>query len=145
VIIRKAVPEDCDNILDLEKECFDIPWSRQSIFTDLENNKNAHYYVAVSEEVIGYIGMWLVLEDAQITNLAVTKEVRKCGIGLSLVNHLCEQVKLLGGNNITLEVSDKNTAAISLYTKAGFRPVSVRRKYYSHNDSDAIIMLKVIE
>jgi len=145
VIIRRAVPEDCDSILELENECFDIPWSRQSIFTDLEKNKNAHYYVAVSEEVIGYIGMWLVLEDAQITNLAVTKKSRGRGVGLSLIDYLCEQAKILGGKTITLEVSDKNIEAKSLYNKAGFEAVSIRKKYYTHNNSDAIIMLKVIE
>ena len=145
MIIRKANPDDCDSIVNLENECFATPWSRKSILTDLENNSNAYYYVAVDGTVIGYIGMWLVLEDAQITNLAVTKESRNQGVGISLVNYLCEEVKKMGGRNITLEVSDKNTLAISLYSKLGFIPVSKRVGYYSYNDSDAIIMLKVIE
>ncbi len=145
MIIRKATPEDCDSIVNLENECFETPWSRKSILTDLENNPNAYYYVAVSFDIIGYIGMWLVMEDAQITNLAVTENFRGQGVGLSLINYLCDQAKIMCGKNITLEVSDKNTVAISLYSKAGFKPVSKRNKYYSYNDSDAIIMLKVIE
>jgi len=145
MIIRKAGPEDCDSILKLENECFAIPWSRNSIISDLENNTSAHYFLAVDGEVAGYIGMWLVFEDAQITNLAVTENARGKGIGLSLIKYLCEQTKIMGGKNITLEVSDKNISAMSLYGKAGFIPVSKREKYYSYNDSDAIIMLKVIE
>ena len=148
MIIRKATPEDCESIVDLEKECFIIPWSRKSILTDLENNPNAHYYVAVdgiSASITGYIGMWLVLDDAQITNLAVTKESRNKGTGTSLVNYLCRQAVQMGAKTITLEVSDKNTTAVTLYKRAGFVPVSKRTGYYSYDDSDAIIMLKVLE
>lgn len=145
MVIRKATSDDSNAVWSLENECFEIPWSLKSIKEDLECNTFAHYYVAENGEITAYIGVHLIYEDAQITNLAVTSKARKKGVGTALINHLCRQVKDMGGKNITLEVSDKNHAAIKLYTGAGFKPVSIRKNYYSHDNSDAIIMLKVID
>ncbi len=143
--IRLAISEDLDAIFKIENECFAIPWSLESIENDLNQNPSATLMVAVlNEEVIGYIGMWTVLDEAQITNLAVSKASRGKGIGKMLLSRLCQNAKELGTVILTLEVRPSNISAITVYKGAGFNEISRRKSYYKNNGEDAIIMLKNI-
>jgi ribosomal-protein-alanine N-acetyltransferase len=144
--IRRATIEDCQAIVGLEQECFSVPWSEKSISNDLENNSNAYYYVAIANNtVIGYIGMWLAVDDAQITNVAVSAKHRRKGVANALIRSLCDDARLMGAVMISLEVSDVNLPAISLYENEGFEKVGLRKNYYEKIGQDAIIMLKKIE
>jgi ribosomal-protein-alanine N-acetyltransferase len=146
IIIRLATLLDLQDIHRLEQECFAIPWSLQSLKTDLtENNKVATYLVAGDHgRIAGYIGMWQVLDEAQITNLAVALDYRGRGIGSSLVRGLCLLAKEKGIARLTLEVRPSNTPARRVYESAGFAEISKRKAYYEDNGEDAIIMLKNI-
>lgn len=144
-IIRPADKEDLKDIYVLERKYTEIPWSEKSLFDDIFNNPNAHYYVAVSNNSIaGYIGFWLVENSGEIINLAVSKEYRRKGIGKCLVKHVCKYVSIMGGDEIYLEVSNLNKAGLSLYESEGFNRISERKNYYSKTHSNAIIMLKKI-
>lgn len=144
--IRSVGPQDVDAVVRLEKECFSTPWSRASIEKDLSETGVAHYYAAVTdeEEVIGYAGMWLVLDDAQLTNIAVTKSWRRRGVADQLLDYLTKDAKNRGANLISLEVSDQNIPAIGLYEKKNFTKSGLRKNYYGSQGGNAIIMLKKI-
>lgn len=143
--VRVATVDDLESILKLERECFAVPWSEKSIKNDLTNNQLATYFIAiVDENVVGYIGMWLVFEEAQITNLAVREKYRKNGIATQILQHLTNFAKLKGAIKITLEVSHINNPAIMFYKKHGFMEIHRRENYYGENGGDAIIMLKEI-
>lgn len=144
--IRLATLQDLQDIHRLELECFAIPWSLQSLKTDLkENCQVASYLVACDHGTIaGYIGMWQVLDEAQITNLAVARDYRGKGIGRSLVRELCLLAGTKGIVKLTLEVRPSNIPARRVYGETGFVEISKRKAYYKDNGEDAIIMLKNI-
>ncbi len=139
--IRPITSADIDAVWNIEKMYFTLPWSRLSLALEVERNKCARYFVAESEgTILGYAGMWLVLDEAHITNIAVHPLARRRGIGEALLRALMAEAYRLGIERITLEVRDSNTAAQSLYEKLGFVRVGRRKGYYSDNNEDAIIM-----
>ncbi len=144
--IRMATPQDLQDVYQLEQECFAIPWSMQSLETDLTQNRQVATYLVAekNDRIVGYVGMWQVLDEAQITNLAVSGEYRKRGIGRCLIRELCRIAKNKGIVKLTLEVRPSNIPARSVYTGEGFVEISKRKAYYQDNGEDAIIMLKNI-
>ena len=80
--IRKAGAQDVDALAKLDARCFAAPWSRQSFEEDLVKNPLAFYLVAETEdgEIAGYAGVWLIVDEGHITNVAVSPEHRRCGI-----------------------------------------------------------------
>ncbi len=133
--------EDLDEVRQLEEQCFSLPWSRESFRMEIEQNKCARYYVAkVNNHVVGYDGMWLVLNEAHITNIAVHINYRRQGIGRKIMKVLILEAFRLGMERMTLEVRVSNNAAISLYKSLGFEEGGIRKKYYSDNNEDALIM-----
>jgi ribosomal-protein-alanine N-acetyltransferase len=140
-IIREMTLADCGRIHEIEKECFPCPWSEASFRNELETNKLAVYYVLeVEGQIAAYLGVWNILDEGHITNVAVSPAYRGRGYGLALVNHLKEVSLSKGVNWLTLEVRVSNTPAISLYEKMGFETQGIRKKYYQDNGEDAMIM-----
>lgn len=140
-IIRPITPADIDAVWDIEKMCFSVPWSRQSFVLEVEKNRCARYVVAEhSGTVVGYGGMWLIVDEAHITNIAVHPFFRRKGIGEAILKALMTEAHRMGIDRMTLEVRASNIAAQSLYKKLGFVEVGVRKGYYSDNNDDAIIM-----
>jgi ribosomal-protein-alanine acetyltransferase len=114
-------------------------------FTATDTGAFANNVTTTDNVVIGYIGMWLVVDDAQITNVAVSLKYRRQGVANALLRYLCDDAKSMGAIMISLEVSDANAPAISLYENEGFQKAGLRKKYYEKVGQDAIIMLKNIE
>jgi ribosomal-protein-alanine N-acetyltransferase len=140
-IIRPIAPEDIDVVWTIEKLCFSIPWSRQSFVLEIEKNKCARYFVAEdSGVVVGYGGVWLVVDEAHITNIAVHPLFRRRGIGRAILRALMTEAHRIGIEKMTLEVRISNKAAQGLYRKLGFIEMGVRKGYYSDNNEDALIM-----
>lgn len=129
-----------DGIMEIENESFAIPWSRASVEKEL-NNKLAIYLVATEgDKVIGYGGMWHVVTEGYITNIAVHKDYRRQGVGDAIVKGLikiADDKEMIG---VTLEVRVSNKAAIELYRRNGFVFSGVRKEYYEDNKEDAFIM-----
>ena len=133
-----------NGVYELSKICFNVPWSLDSISNELEN-KLAKYVIAEdssTKEVIGYAGVWIVAGEGDITNIAVNPSYRKNGIASNLLNKLLETCSENNCTDITLEVRVSNIPAQNLYTKFGFVNEGIRKKYYSDNGEDAIIMWK---
>jgi len=134
---------DIEDILVVEKLSFSIPWSRDSFEKEIVDNNLAIYLVAkVNEKAVGYIGMWKVLNEGHITNVAVHPEFRHQGIGDQLVSELLSLCEKENIDLVTLEVRKSNQNAIKLYEKHGFVAEGIRKAYYQDNKEDAIIMWK---
>lgn len=141
--IARACEDHIDDIMVVENLSFEIPWSRQSITDEFLHNDNAVYFCAVADgKAVGYAGMWLVLDEGHITNIAVHPDFRRCGIGGSLMRALLEEAEKRGLAALTLEVRRSNDSARYLYEKYGFEDGGVRKGYYADNNEDAIIMWK---
>ncbi len=141
--VTPTTVEHIDDIMEVEKLSFKIPWSRESFFDELTKNEFAIYFsAAVEDRVVGYAGMWKVFDEGHITNIAVHPQYRGNGIGSRLLENLIEKAKNTGIIRMTLEVRKGNLAARGLYKKYGFDAGGLRKAYYADNGEDAIIMWK---
>lgn len=133
--------DDIDAVQEVERASFPVPWPANAFRHELTQNKNAHYIVArEGERIVGYAGLWLSLDEAHITTFAVLPEHRRRKIGERMLLALFDRAEKLGAEWLTLEVRASNLPAQRLYEKYGFRPAGIRRRYYSDNNEDAIIM-----
>lgn len=147
MIFRIADKNDIDAISKIEKDCFSVPWSRKQFEDEIKKNKFAVYIVAQDEqsgEVVGYGGMWHVINEGHITNIAVKEEYRKRGIAYGIIEKLTEIARQREMIGLTLEVRVGNTTARNLYTKSGFKLEGIRKEYYSDTKEDALIMWKYL-
>lgn len=143
VEIVKMTEELIDDIMIVENLSFSVPWSRNAFLEEIKNNKFAVYIAAkVGERAVGYAGMWKVLDEAHITNIAVHPEFRNAGIGSLLMETLIDMAKKEGITSMTLEVRKGNINAQRLYFKYGFTVEGIRKGYYSDNGEDALILWK---
>ena len=141
--ILKMTTEHIKQVHKIEEDCFSIPWSEKSFYDELTKNKMAIYIVAKEDdEIVGYGGMWHVINEGHITNIAVKKQHRKKGIVTKIINALIEIAKEKEMIGITLEVRVSNDIAKSLYKKSGFIIEGIRKEYYDDNKEDAIVMWK---
>ncbi len=139
--VRTMLEDDIPTVALLEKECFSAPWSETAIRETAENG-GIFLVAECGEKVIGYMGATAVLDEAYVTNVAVKRECRGFGIGTELVNSMALLCKERGASFLTLEVRKSNAAAISVYGKAGFTAVGVRKNFYSNPSEDAVLMTK---
>jgi|BioPla2DNA2_1021312.scaffolds.fasta_scaffold09013_6 ribosomal-protein-alanine N-acetyltransferase len=141
--ISQMVRADLESVLEIEKASFSTPWSRYAFLAELCENKRARYFVACEKEqgkVVGYVGIWLVLNEGHITTIAVHPDYRRKGIGKKLMLAAIEFAESSGVDAVTLEVRVSNTGAQNLYKQIGFISVGIRPGYYHDNREDAVIM-----
>lgn len=142
-IVKPFEEKYVDEVTTIDALSFTIPWSRESFLRELENNNNANYIVLFKDDMlIAYAGIWLILDEGHITNVAVHPDYRKQGAGTCLMDTL---IKICHKNNITsmtLEVRKSNADALKLYRKYDFVQEGIRKFYYADNSEDAIIMWK---
>lgn len=138
--ITQMTLEDFEEIKDILQTEFDEFWKPSILKSELES-ENSKYIVAKNDNiVVGFAGIILLPDDAEITNIVTKKSERKKGIGNLLLAKIIEMAKK-ERDNISLEVNEKNEVAIKLYEKYGFEKVGIRKKYYNGIDN-AIIMTK---
>lgn len=133
-----------DGIMEIEKDSFAIPWSRAAVEKELSNNLAIYAVVKENDKVVGYGGMWHVVNEGHITNIAVHKDYRRKGIGNIIVNKLIEIAEEKEMIGLTLEVRKSNLPALELYKKNGFKLEGIRPEYYEDNKEDAYIMWKYL-
>ncbi len=142
----KILPMAMDHlhgVMDVERQSFPAPWSRDAYIFELLHNKVAYYFVAmVDDTVVGYAGVWVLVDEAHVTNIAVLPKWRRQGIGEGLLTKLMTVAKAHGADKMTLEVRKSNWGARRLYEKLGFVALGCRRNYYAETREDAIIMWK---
>lgn len=142
--IEKMTSGHLDDVYIIETECFSHPWSKQSLEEEM-NNETSLFLVAKEEnEVIGYIGMSIVIDEGYIFNVAVRENHRNKGVATALINELVTYGKKNNFSFITLEVRESNLPAISLYSKFGFIKAGERKNYYSNPKENAILMTKYL-
>lgn len=146
ISIREMRESDLDRIMEIENKTFTPPWSREAFLLELNKNLLAKYIVGmVDGDIAGYGGIWLIIDEGHITNIAVEEKYRGLGVGKKIVEGLINLCVDRGLRAITLEVRKSNEIAKSLYKKYGFVESGIRPKYYADNNEDAIIMWKIIE
>lgn len=138
--IKTMKEHDLNRVMDIERLVFTAPWQRKGFESELGLNRFARYYVAYArDELLGYAGMWVVLDEAHLTTLAVGAENQRRGIGDYLLRYLLNKAAAEGATRMFLEVRPSNKPARSLYMKHGFYSYGMRKKYYY--DEDALIMV----
>lgn len=141
LVFRGMKLDDLEDVLQVEKESFPTPWSREAFQNELTQNHFAHYMIAEMDgEMAGYCGMWMIVDEAHITNIAVRPKFQGKKIGEQLLREMMKMAKWLGAARMTLEVRISNKIAQNLYAKLGFSLHGVRPKYYTDNMEDAYIM-----
>ncbi|MCL2700050.1 MAG: ribosomal protein S18-alanine N-acetyltransferase [Defluviitaleaceae bacterium] len=132
-----------DAVCEIERDTFPIPWTREDFLRELVENDLAVYFVAKDgDTVVGYGGMWHVVNEGHITNIAVAGDSRGRGIGDMLVDALESEARALGMIGLTLEVRVGNEPAMRLYDKHGFKIEGLRKNYYADTKEDAAVMWK---
>lgn len=133
--------DDIPAVHRIERASFPVPWPDYAFRQEIETNRLAHYLVVrAGNEIVGYGGMWMMVDEAHVTTFAVLPEWRRRGIGARLMLAMMRLADDLGARVATLEVRLSNDAARQLYQRFGFRPVGIRPRYYSDNAEDALIM-----
>lgn len=137
--IRNMLHKDICQVAELERQCFSEPWSENSLKESLESDSYA-FLVAEEERIVGYMGVNLILDEADVTNVAVDIKYRCRGIGEKLLFSMMQLCKRKGVTAMTLEVRSSNQAAIRLYQKMGFCSVGIRKNFYKKPTENAVIM-----
>lgn len=140
--IEKMQISHLDRVSEIEKMCFSHPWSRQSLESELTNDTSVFFAATENDDVIGYIGASVVLDEGYIFNIAVDENHRCKGVGSALVDSLVTYGKKNNLSFLTLEVRQSNIGAMSLYSRFGFIKVGERKDYYSQPKENAILMTK---
>ena len=146
IIIRQMKEDDLGRIMEIEKDCFTTPWSRESFLIEITENLLARYLVAEVDGIVaGYGGIWMIVGEGHITNIGVESKYRKLGVGKKLVEGLITVSKAMGIKSMTLEVRESNIPAQKLYEQYGFISHGIRPNYYQDDNEDAIIMWKKLD
>lgn len=141
IIVRKMLEKDIDSVLEIEKEAFTTPWSKEAFTSEIRDNILAYYLVAeVEGKVVGYGGIWLILNEGHITNIAVKEEYKGKKIGANILEGLIVYCMEKGIDNMTLEVRESNIVAQNLYKKYDFVSYGIRPNYYADDKEDAVVM-----
>ncbi|SHH36519.1 ribosomal-protein-alanine N-acetyltransferase [Sporanaerobacter acetigenes DSM 13106] len=146
ILVRPMLEKDIDEVLDIEKTSFATPWPKEAFTLEITKNMLAKYVVAeIQGKVVGYGGIWLIIDEGHVTNIAVHEKYRGLGVGNKIMEGLIDICRDRNIVAMTLEVRKTNEVAKSLYDKYGFKEYGIRPGYYSDNNEDAIIMWKRVE
>ena len=139
-VFRLCEEKDLPAVMQLDREAFFDPWSRETWQEELRNIIAIWIVEELEEQIVGYAGLWTVAGEAQIMRVAVRKELRDQGLGLALTRALLQKAWDTGVDAITLEVRENNLAALKVYERCGFVSGGVRPGYYEDTHEGAVIM-----
>ena len=141
--IRTMKVDDLAYVMKLEEELFPhSSWKKEDYLREIENNGFAHYFVLEDKEIIGYIGMWFVYEQATVTTIGISKKRQGEHLSKKLLGYALMRAALHGCEKCDLEVRVSNKVAIGLYKSFGFEEKAIRKNYYVDNHEDAYLMIK---
>lgn len=140
LVIEPMRAEDIPEMMDIERMCFRTPWHENAFYNELYHQPACYLVAKVNERVVGYGGMWVIMDEAHITTLAVHPNYRRQHVGERILLALLECAIARQARHATLEVRETNTAAQRLYSKYGFYAVAIRKGYYADTGEDALIM-----
>ena len=139
VNIRTLKKEDIKKIVYLEKTFLGETLGEEMLESELDSKVTKFYVATINEEVVGYIGRYELLNEAEVLNFVVDETYQRQGIGQMLFNKVEEDLPNL--EKMTLEVRESNTKAKNFYTKNGFKQISIRKNYYKNNEN-ALVLIK---
>lgn len=141
MMVRPMRLGDVSEVVEIDRLSFSMPWSARSYRFEIERNPAALLFVAeVDGAVLGYIGLWELVDVGHISTLAVHPNHRRQGIARQLIEAGLRALADRGIGEVTLEVRESNTGAQNLYSRFGFEVVGRRREYYRDNREDALVM-----
>jgi ribosomal-protein-alanine N-acetyltransferase len=159
VVIQRMEVADIPQVIEIDKFSFPLPWSERSYRHELTQNKQSHFFSMCLAEstkdwswlkhfwqrttqrhVIGYAGIWMILDEVHINTIAIHPDYRGHGLGEQLLVHILRYAIAHEMILATLEVRPSNVAALGLYRKYGFEEVGRRKRYYRDNGEDAILL-----
>lgn len=143
MILREMLVEDLDQVMEIERELFSPPWTREGFFTYLTHKDAMFLVVEEKGEILAYCGLLMVLDEGDITNVAVRPDRQREGIGHFLMDSLIRLAEEQGVTTIHLEVRVGNDTAIRLYERMGFTRDGIRKQYYTDPAEDALLMTRL--
>ncbi len=144
VVIAEMAESDLDEVLAIERESFPSAWSRESYEREVRN-RNSYYFTArYGRGLVGYFGMWVVVDEAHITTLAVHPQWRRKGLGRRLLDLVIDVARRQGASRVTLEVREGNGPAIAMYRKSGFETKGILPGYYGDTRENGVVMWKAL-
>lgn len=139
--VREMREEDIDTVHLIDQQSFTDPWSKDIYYEEITKNKYAEYFVILyQEEIVGFCGSWMVLDEAQITNIAIAPTHKGKGYGTYLFQYVINFAVLHGIKKLSLEVRVSNITAQKMYKKFGMKPGGIRKNYYPDNQEDALVL-----
>src|SRR5258708_7313167 len=145
MIFRPMLEIDLGSVVEIEKASMPSPWSRELFEEELKREAADYFVVEEEGKVAGYMGYWVAPQEAHIINLAIAAPFRNRGLGNQMVEACLEHARQRGAELATLEVRESNESAKRLYEKCGFKVIAIRKKYYSDNQEDAIVMIRELQ
>lgn len=142
MMLREMLVEDLDQVMEIEQDLFHVPWTREGYFTFLTRKDTMFLVVEEKGQILGYCGLLMVLDEGDVTNVAVRRDRQKEGIGNFLMEGLIRLADGLGIRTIHLEVRESNGTAIRLYERIGFQKDGIRKDYYENPVENAILMTR---
>lgn len=139
--IRPLISQDIASVAEIERLCFDEPWSENSLKLLLQE-KNIGFVAILDGQVVAYGGLVTVLDEGQITNIATHPNYRRLGLARRIMRAIDDFSKESGIAYLSLEVREKNQAARSLYSSCGWSEAGIRKNFYSKPLDNAVIMIK---
>ncbi len=142
VIYREMTLSDIEQVYAIELKCFSQPWSVESLIGELTRNNDVAYYVVAEcgGVICGYAGIWIMFEEAHMTNIAVDENYRRRGIARNIILTMMREAVRRGATSMTLEVREFNYRAQSLYASLDFQKAGIRKRYYSDTGENAFIL-----
>lgn len=141
VKFRKMTIADIDAVYEIEHSSFSLPWTKEAFFYEMLDNQHAYYLLAeTADGIVGFCGLWIIMDECHVTNIAILPEHRGKKLGEKLMRAAMDTAKEKGAKAMTLEARVSNTPARNLYEKLGFKNGGIRKSYYSDNFEDAIVM-----
>lgn len=142
MILRPMIIEDLEKVVEIEKASMPSPWSKELFEEELKRERARYFVGEIDDQVTGYMGYWEAPEEAHIINLAIAPRFRQKGLGFQMMEYCLRFAYNKGARLATLEVRESNEAALRLYEKMNFRIVAIRKKYYSDNQENAVVMIR---
>lgn len=141
--IVKASEKHIDEIVEIEKAEFSLPWSKKSFLSELEDENVIFLAAEEGEKTVGFGILHYYNDEGEIYNIAVSSDYRRQGIGDMLLSELLKTAGDFGVNTVFLDVRESNLPARNLYKKYGFYDINIRKGYYDQPKEDAVIMIRI--
>ena len=141
VVVDPMTLDDVPAVHEIERLSFRTPWPAYAFEQEIKGNRLARYIVArVGDRIVGFAGIWMMVDEGHITTFSVHPDWRRQAIGRQLLLNLSELAGTIGARRMTLEVRESNAVAQALYRSFGFDVVGRRRAYYTDDGEDALVM-----